>query len=40
MAIKTEMGKKNGRGRQMARAEAKKLANKQRRINDKKACGA
>jgi len=36
--IKTEMGKKNGKGRWMPRAEAKKLANKARRQNDKKAC--
>jgi len=38
MAIKTEMGQKNGKGRWMPRAEAKKLANKQRRKNSKKAC--
>lgn len=34
--IKTEMGKKNGKGRWMPRAEAKKIANKHRRLSDKK----
>jgi len=34
--IKTEAGKKNGNGCWMRRADAKRIANKARRINDKK----
>lgn len=34
--IKTEAGKKNGKGRWMRRADAKRIANKVRRANDKK----
>lgn len=33
--IKTEAGKKNGKGRWMRRAEAKKAANKARRQEDR-----